>query len=217
MGNLEESDPQLYVVEGLPVFNARQAWTAELSYQSGGYTMRIGDSESLRIPVTRPKESMSHHGAQMDAIREVVQTGTAAVGGLQKVRLLKEQLRDEYAKLLPEDAEQYLAIDYLDAFDKAAERAKISQKITRAAGYIALRPNLWVITKLTALGTGDKRVSVARLTGLARMAGDDAPTWVLPVVSGKNNVQAVLKNTRRSETKRSYPNVLDVVEGRRVI
>jgi len=215
---LPESYPSLFVADSLPAFNARQAWTDTFSHARHDRFMHVGNNEILDISSTRDNGRFSHNSAELALIRKVTQTGTADTRDFDGLHSLETQLEEKYERLskhlsIPAFANPEILV-YLREFNFLAEKEHIANKISRAAGYIAARQNLWIVTRRTISEPGI-RVSVARLAGLARNATDELPTTVRPVVTGKNGIPSLLKNAQRDRAKSVRPNVLDVIEGSR--
>jgi hypothetical protein len=200
--------------EELPRFDQRQAWTGRLEAGFKDQFIHIGENEILSFPGVRKHTPINRSESQLSLIHRVISSGTAEVTELARIKELSAELREEINNLSPQS-------DNLDSvyevWQKVVEQEEIErgdETIYRAAGYIAARKNLWIVTKSVAVETGRSRprtIGLGRLVGLT-FSDTKSRRPLLPVVSGKNGKAGKFDKFTYSNLTAGHPRVLDIVE-----
>ena len=199
--------------EELPRFDHRQAWTGRLESGFNDQTIRVGDDEELHFPAILQRHTpLNRAESQLSLIRQVVHEGTARVPQLARLKALTADIGDELDKLSPQSDHLSAIHEILRKTLAAEEIDRGNEIIYRAAGYIAARDNLWIITKSVAAETMRGRprdIGMARLVGLT-FSDTEQGRPLQAVVKGKNDRAGKLI-ARHSRTS-GYPRLLDVIE-----
>lgn len=215
-----EISPGLYETDSLGMFNKRQAWTGELAAGSEYQFMTVGDQEVLRFSRVKEHSPLTHRESELSLIRQVVQTGTAKIHELQSVQRAAASLQTAVDNLSPSSESLEVGFDFFRALISIERASRARQKIEDAAGYIAARESLWIVTKSEPIESGTAnlnkaplQIGVARLVGLAIDPEDHKHAVAQPVVNGKNGKIGKLLNVQRDPRPQLHPKQLDVLEG----
>lgn len=214
--NNPESTPGFYHEE-LPRFDQRQAWTGRLEPGSSDQFVPVSDTEVLRFPAIRVSEPPDTRNSPLGRVKEVINTGTVQVSELRGVKAATKDLQSAVEKLQPPSEHLYSVHEILQKVIEGEEVTRGNEIIYRAAGHIATRNNLWIVTKSVATEAGHRRprnIAVAHLLGLT-FSDTVNGRPVLPVVSGKNGKPGKLDKVIQDYEGRTFPRVLEIFESTR--
>lgn len=212
-----ENPVDLYQASELPRFDQRQAWTGRLEAGAADQFMTVGDAEVLRFSAGNRALPITRSESEMSLIRRVVSSGTVSVPQLGRVKELTTNLSSALDKLTPPSEHLNMVYEVLQTTLAAEEINRGNEAIYRAAGYIAARKSIWVVTKSLSVEAGRRRprnIAVARLVGLA-FGESETGRPIVPVVSGKNGKAGKFIRGRKDADDRSSPQLMDVLEGTR--
>jgi hypothetical protein len=212
-----DAKPGFYFEE-LPRFDQRQAWTGRLERGMKDQFISVGDNETLRFPAVREHKPIGRLDSDISRAREAISTGTVRVEQLRNTKSAAKDLQSAIEKLKSPSEELDSVHQVLQAAIRAEEVTRGNEIIYRAAGHIAARNNLWIVTKSLAVEKGGPRrprnIAVARLVGLT-FSDTDNGRPVLPVVRGKNGKASKLDKVIQDSYGRMYPPALEMVESMR--
>lgn len=207
-------DNGLYLAADLPPFDSRQSWRATLYSTNKDQTISVENNELLRLNVARQLSTpMSTRGSQVDYIQKVVREGTVEPAGLKNVPAQMRALKESLESVEPQSEILHMGYETMKVAYEAEKQFRINQRIRTIAGYIAIRENLWVVTRnfpAEPNAPRELRIGLARLVGLAMES--EGAIQAVPVVSGRNKKLARLLATPGADSKNRGIKVRNVFE-----
>lgn len=183
----------LFEAQDLSRFDQRQAWFATFDAVTVPSEFQVGERQYVSFDADRARNSkwIGRASAELDLIKNAVHgVVTNNYLGRYNQAATEIQIAQKYVAAVPytEQVVDTLALAE-EQFEQVIEAEK-RRKLSDAAGYIATRNNLWIVTDAAYKDTEPKPSITVRFGRLIGLSVDEE---TFPVVAGKNDRPALLR------------------------